>query len=171
MSDLPLRALHIALATVSDRHTPTSDDTGDWLADAIVDARHHMYQRQIIGTDKYLLRAVVSRWIAEPKLNVVLLNGSTGFAEHNCVPEAVMPLLDQTIDGFGELFRQLSWRDIGSSALQSRAFAGLANNKLILAIPGSKSAAELAWRELIQPQLDSRQGPCNFVGRLLGKQS
>lgn len=169
MNATTTRALHVALATVSDRHTPSSDETGDWLADAIVDAGHHRYQRQIIGTDKYLLRAVVSRWIAEPNLNVVLLNGGTGFAEHNCVPEAIVPLLDQVIDGFGELFRQRSWQEIGSSALQSRALAGLANNTLIFAIPGSRSAAELAWREIIQPQLDSGQGPCNFVERLLGK--
>ncbi|MFC0445406.1 molybdenum cofactor synthesis domain-containing protein [Pseudidiomarina halophila] len=167
MSTSNRQALHIALATVSDRHTPTSDATGDWLGDAIVKAGHHMYQRQILATDKYLVRAVVSRWIAEPKLSVVLLNGSTGFAEHNAVPEAIAPLLDQTIDGFGELFRQLSWQQIGSSAMQSRAFAGLANNTLVIAIPGSESAAQLAWEQLIQPQLDSEQGPCNFVGRLI----
>ncbi|MDN7124735.1 molybdenum cofactor synthesis domain-containing protein [Pseudidiomarina terrestris] len=160
------QALHIALATVSDRHTPTSDSTGDWLADAIVKAGHHMYQRQIIGTNKYLLRAVVSRWIAEPQLSVVLLNGSTGFAEHNAVPEALAPLLEQQVEGFGELFRQLSWQQIGSSAMQSRAFAGLANNTLVIAVPGAESAAQLAWEQLIQPQLNSEQGPCNFVGRL-----
>ncbi len=160
------QAVHIALATVSDRHTPTSDATGDWLSEAIVKAGHHMYQRQILPTDKYLVRAVVSRWIAEPQLSVVLLNGSTGFAEHNSVPEAIEPLLDQQIDGFGELFRQLSWQQIGSSAIQSRAFAGLANNTLAIAIPGSESAAKLAWDELIEPQLNSQQGPCNFVGRL-----
>lgn len=160
------RPLHIALATVSNRHTPATDETGDWLADAIAEAGHHRYQRQILGTDKYLLRAVVSRWIAEPQLSVVILNGGTGFAAHNCVPEALEPLFDQTITGFGELFRQLSFQQIGSSALQSRAIAGLANNTLVVAIPGSLSAAQLAWQELIRPQLDGLQGPCNFNARL-----
>lgn len=158
--------LHIALATVSDRHTPATDETGDWLADAIIKAGHHRYQRQLLGTDRYQLRAVVSRWIAEPQLSVVLLNGGTGFAAHNCVPEAIGPLFDQKIEGFGELFRQLSFLQIGSSALQSRALAGLANNTLVVAIPGSLSAAKLAWAELIKPQLDGLQGPCNFNARL-----
>lgn len=160
------RPLHIALATVSDRHTPATDDTGDWLADAIMQAEHHRYQRQILPNDKYVLRAVLSRWIAEPQLSVVLLNGGTGFAEHNCVPESIEPLFDQKIDGFGELFRQLSFAEIGSSALQSRAVAGLANNTLVVAIPGSLSAAQLAWEQLIRPQLDGLQGPCNFNARL-----
>ncbi|WP_258240786.1 molybdenum cofactor synthesis domain-containing protein [Pseudidiomarina homiensis] len=160
------RPLHIALATVSDRHTPATDETGDWLADAIAETGHHRYQRQILATDRYVLRAVVSRWIAEPQLAVVLLNGGTGFAGHNCVPEAIEPLLEQKIEGFGELFRQLSFQQIGSSALQSRAVAGLTNNTLVVAVPGSLSAAKLAWHELIRPQLDGLQGPCNFNARL-----
>ncbi len=165
-SSRAFQPLSIAVATISDRHTSATDSTGDWLCQQLATAGHTLSERRILSTNTYAIRAQLSAWIANSTTQVVLLNGGTGFAANNSVPEAISPLFDRPVEGFGELFRQLSLADIGSSAMQSRALAGIANGTLIFAMPGSGGAAALAWNQLIKPQLDSRQGPCNFVGHV-----
>ncbi|MDX1705901.1 molybdenum cofactor synthesis domain-containing protein [Pseudidiomarina sp.] len=165
-SSRPFQPLSVAVATISDRHTRATDSTGDWLCQQLGSAGHNLSERCILPTNTYSIRAQLSAWIADSTTQVVLLNGGTGFAANNCVPEAISPLFDRPVEGFGELFRQLSLADIGSSAMQSRALAGMANGTLIFAMPGSGGAAALAWNQLIEPQLDSRQGPCNFVAHV-----
>ncbi|MCL4409367.1 MAG: molybdopterin-binding protein [Gammaproteobacteria bacterium] len=158
--------LRIVRASISNRHTEATDSTGQWLDSQIQAKGHELIHHEICGNDFYGLRAKISVWIADPQVEVIITHGGTGFAQGNCTQAAIEPLLAQTIPGFGEFFRQLSFQQIGSSALQSRAFAGLVNGKVLFAIPGSLSAADLAWTSLISPQLDARQGPCNFVAHI-----
>jgi len=160
------KPLNIAVVTFSDKRTRADDSTGDLLQQLMENDGHKVIERCILPHDKYQIRAIVSQWIARDDIQVVVTNGGTGFALDNVTQDALMPLLDSHIDGFGELFRQLSFADIGTSSMQSRAFAGLANRTLVAAVPGSGGAAQLAWDSLLGPQLDSRQGPCNFVGHL-----
>lgn len=155
--------LRIAVLTVSDSRTLAEDSSGDSLQEALETAGHTLAVRQLIPDDRYRLRAVLSAWIADPDVQVVLLSGGTGFTGRDNTPEAVLPLLDKTIDGFGELFRQLSFAEIGSSTIQSRALAGLANGTLIFCMPGSTNAVKTAWKGILAPQLDARTRPCNFV--------
>jgi len=162
--------LNIALLTVSDRHTADTDSTGALLKKLAQQAGHTVADQQIVTSDKYHIRALISGWIADDSIHAVIMNGGTGFAAKNCTVEAVQPLFDQVVDGFGEIFRQLSFQEIGSSSMQSRAVAGLANQTFIAAMPGSESASKLGWTQLIAPQLDSRQGPCNFVKQLTHRQ-
>jgi len=112
------------------------------------------------------MRAVASQWIADPKVQIILTTGGTGFTGRDSTPEALLPLLDKTIVGFGELFRQISLEDIGTSTIQSRAFAGLANRTVIFCVPGSTGACNTAWEGIIQQQIDSRTRPCNFYGQI-----
>lgn len=160
-------ALDIALLTVSDKHTADTDSTGDWLEHAVQQAGHRLSARGMTASNRYSIRARVSDWIANQSIQVVVVNGGTGFAAHNCTEVALKPLLDKEVVGFGELFRQLSFQSIGTASMQSQAFAGLANHTIIFAVPGSGGAAKLAWDELIASQLDARQGPCNFVPHLM----
>ncbi len=162
----PFKPLNIAVVTFSDKRTRADDSTGDLLQKLMENDGHKVVEREVLSHDKYQIRALVSQWIAREDIQVVVTNGGTGFALDNVTQDALMPLLDSHIDGFGELFRQLSFADIGTSSVQSRAFAGLANRTLVAAVPGSGGAAQLAWDSLLGPQLDSRQGPCNFVGHL-----
>lgn len=161
------KSLQVALLTFSDKRNNGNDSTGERLQALLEQAGHQVLYRQVVGHNKYLIRAEISRLIADENIQVVITNGGTGFAVDNTTHVAIEPLLDQRIDGFGELFRSLSYEDIGSSALQSRAFAGITNKTLIACVPGSGGAAELAWEKLLRPQLDARQGPCNFVGHLI----
>ncbi len=155
--------LRIALLTVSDTRTPDNDDSGAWLATAVVTAGHVLHAREIVRDDRYALRAIVSRWIADAQCDGVIANGGTGFTGRDSTPEAIGPLLDKQMPGFGELFRAISSRDIGTSALQSRAFAGLANGTFVFCLPGSTSACRTAWDEILQAQLDARTRPCNLA--------
>lgn len=159
--------LNIAVVTFSDKHSPDSDSTGDLLQKLMENDGHTVVERAVSKHNKYGIRALISDWIARDDIQVIVSNGGTGFALDNVTQDAIMPLLDSHIDGFGELFRQLSFADIGTSSVQSRAFAGLANRTLVAAVPGSGGAAQLAWDSVLGPQLDSRQGPCNFVGHLV----
>ncbi|WP_102798827.1 molybdenum cofactor biosynthesis protein B [Bowmanella denitrificans] len=161
--------LNIALLTLSDSRSLAQDSSGQYLADAITSAGHHLADRKLLRCDFYPLRAQVSQWIADVGIQVVLISGGTGFHPRDCAPEALLPLLAQQVDGFGEQFRQLSFADIGSAAMQSRAFAGLANHTLIACMPGSTNACRTAWQHLLAPQLDASTGPCNFVAHLLGE--
>ena len=159
-------ALNVAILTVSDKHTAASDTSGGWLKDAVAEAGHCVRDYTLVPDDRYRIRAVVSCWIASSDVQVVLINGGTGFNSKNSTPEALLPLFDREIEGFGELFRMMSFEDIGTSTLQSRATGGLANQTLILAVPGSTSACQLAWERIIRDQIDSRTRPCNFVSHV-----
>lgn len=157
------RALGIAVLTVSDTRTEKNDASGDALVDSLTAAGHSLAARRIVGDDVYKIRAVVSGWIADDDVNVVLTTGGTGLTGRDGTPEAVAPLLDKTIDGFGELFRAISYQVIGTSSLQSRCIAGVANGTYVFCVPGSTNACKTAWDKLISAQLDSRTQPCNLV--------
>ena len=155
--------LSTAVLTVSDTRTEENDHSGNYLKEALLAVGHQCQEKVILKDDRYLIRAKLSAWIADESINIVLITGGTGFANRDVTPEAVTPLLDKTIPGFGELFRHLSYEEIGSSTLQSRAFAGLANKTFIFAMPGSTSACRLAWEKILQPQFDQTNKPCNIV--------
>ena len=158
--------LNIAILTISDTRTTSNDTSGDLLAQCATDAEHCVSARAIVKDDKYLIRAQLSLWIADPKIQVIISTGGTGFAKRDSTPEAAIVLFDKTIAGFGELFRQISYAEIGSSTIQSRCVGGLANNTLIFCLPGSNNACSTGWRKVIKDQLDNRHKPCNFVGLL-----
>ena len=155
--------LAIALLTVSDTRTLADDRSGDALQQRLLVAGHRLGGRAVVPDDRYRIRAEVSHWIADPSVEVVISSGGTGLAGRDGTPEAVAPLLDKTIDGFGELFRVLSFETIGTSSLQSRCLAGVANGTLIFVLPGSLDAVETAWDRLIGAQLDAATRPCNLV--------
>ena len=155
-------ATRIAILTVSSRRGEEDDTSGHWLRDAAQDAGHHVVAKAIVKENRYAIRAQVSAWIASDDVQVVLVNGGTGFTDGDQAPEALLPLLDREIEGFGEVFRMLSFEEIGTSTLQSRALAGMANKTLIFAMPGSPKACRTAWENIIAPQLDARTRPCNF---------
>ncbi|NIY47244.1 molybdenum cofactor biosynthesis protein B [Cedecea colo] len=152
----------IAILTVSSRRGEEDDTSGHYLRESAVEAGHEVVDKAIVKENLYAIRARVSQWIASDDVQVVLINGGTGFTEGDRVPEALLPLFDREIEGFGELFRMLSYEEIGTSTLQSRAVAGLANRTLIFAMPGSTKACRTAWENIIVQQLDARQRPCNF---------
>jgi molybdenum cofactor biosynthesis protein B len=157
------RALDIAVLTVSDTRDSKTDRSGDTLVTALTGAGHRMAERRIVGDDIYLIRAAVSAWIADPEINVIITTGGTGLTGRDGTPEAVAPLLDKLIDGFGELFRAISFAEIGTSSLQSRCIAGVANGTYVFCLPGSTNACVTAWEQLISDQLDARTRPCNLV--------
>ena len=156
--------LNLCVLTVSDTRTAQNDTSGDYLCDALAAAGHRLHARAISRDDKYNLRAIVSTWIAQADVHGILVTGGTGFTGRDSTPEALLPMLDKDMPGFGEMFRVLSFEEIGTSTLQSRAFAGLANDKFVFCLPGSTSACKTAWEKLIQAQLDSRTAPCNLAG-------
>lgn len=156
--------LNIAVLTVSDTRTRDTDSSGDYLDGALRAAGHRVVAREIVRDDIYRMRAVVSNWIADDGIDCVLISGGTGFTGRDATPEAIRPLLDKEMPGFGELFRHLSVQEIGTASLQSRAFAGLANGTFLFALPGSTSACRTAWENILQSQLDARTRPCNLVG-------
>lgn len=158
--------LNIAVLTVSDTRTEQNDTSGDYLAAAAQEVGHRIGARQIVIDDIYRIRAVLSQWIADPEINAVITTGGTGFSGRDSTPEAVSVLFDKSIEGFGELFRAISFEEIGTSTIQSRALAGLANNTVVFCLPGSTSACRTGWEKIIRAQLDSTQRPCNFVGVL-----
>ncbi|NQX87696.1 MAG: molybdenum cofactor biosynthesis protein B [Halioglobus sp.] len=158
--------LSIAVMTVSDTRTREDDTSGGYLQESLQQAGHDTADRVIVPDDIYKIRAQLSQWIADEGIQVVLMTGGTGFSGRDSTPEAVRPLFDKDIDGFGEVFRALSFEEIGSSTVQSRALAGFANDTVIFCMPGSTGACNTAWNGLIREQLDSRYRPCNFVGVL-----
>lgn len=161
--------LNIAVLCASDTRTLSDDASGAYLANALQTAGHSLHARALVKDDKYQLRAMVSAWIADDFVDVILITGGTGFTGRDGTPEAIAPLLDKAMPGFEVLMHQLSFAEIGASTLQSRAIAGLANATFIFCLPGSKNACETAWSKLIEPQLDARSRPCNLVqlrGRL-----
>lgn len=159
--------LNIAVLTVSDTRTRENDTSGNFLEDALLQAGHRLADRNIVLDDIYLLRAQVSAWIADPAIHCIVTTGGTGFSGRDSTPEALQPLFDVNIDGFGELFRQISFADIGTSTVQSRAIGGIANHTLVFCVPGSTGACKTAWEGILQEQLDSQHKPCNFASHTL----
>jgi molybdenum cofactor biosynthesis protein B len=154
--------LRIALLTLSDSRDEASDRSGALLASELTQAGHQIVDKVICGDDRWAVRAQVCRWIAE-QVDVVITTGSTGITGRDIAPESVEVLFDKALPGFGELFRQLSYADIGASTIQSRATAGLCGQTLVFVLPGSTGACRLALEAILLPQLDSRTRPCNFA--------
>jgi molybdopterin adenylyltransferase len=163
MTAASLVPLEIAVLTVSDTRDEATDSSGAALVEMLTSAGHRLAERRIVGDDIYRIRAVVSAWIAEAGVDVVVTTGGTGLTGRDGTPEAILPLLDKTIDGFGELFRAISYEEIGTSSLQSRCIAGVANGTYVFCLPGSTNACRTGWNRLIAAQLDSRTQPCNLV--------
>jgi molybdenum cofactor biosynthesis protein B len=159
------KALKVAVLTVSDTRNEETDSSGGYLVESVKTAGHELVDKQIVKDDIYDIRAVLSAWIASD-VQVVILTGGTGFTGRDSTPEAVTPLFDKTIEGFGETFRAISYAEIGSSTIQSRAVAGLANHTVIFCLPGSTGACRTGWEGIIKEQIDSRHRPCNFTGVL-----
>jgi len=155
--------LNVAVLTISDSRTEATDKSGQLLADRLESAGHHLGDRRIVRDDRYAIRAVVSTWIANGALDAVIATGGTGLTGRDGTPEAVRPLFDKTIEGFGEIFRAISFEEIGTSALQSRAIAGVANRTFVFVLPGSSGACRTAFDRIIREQLDYRTRPCNLV--------
>lgn len=155
--------LNISVLTVSDSRTEKTDKSGKLLAQRLVDAGHVLWEKRVVTDDIYQIRAALSEWIAAGKLNVILTTGGTGVTGRDGTPEAVAPLFDKEIDGFGEMFRAVSYDEIGTSSLQSRAIAGVVNGTYIFCLPGSSGACATAWDTIIVQQLDYRTRPCNLV--------
>ncbi len=155
--------LNIAIATISDTRTEEDDGSGKLLLEGAMADGHQVVDRAIVKDDIYQMRAVFSHWIADPDVHVIISTGGTGITGRDSTPEAVAPLLEKPIEGFGELFRKVSMDEIGASAIQSRAIAGITNHTLIFCLPGSTGACRTAWEEILRAQLDHRTRPCNFA--------
>ncbi len=155
--------LNIAVLTVSDTRTEADDKSGNLLRDKALEAGHQVVAKAIVRDDIYQMRAQVSQWIADPGVQVVLSTGGTGVTGRDSTPEAMQPLFDKVIEGFGELFRHISLEEIGASAIQSRALCGLANATFVFCLPGSTGACTTAWDKILISQLDHRTRPCNFA--------
>lgn len=157
------KSLKCAVLTVSDSRDAGTDTSGNYLAETLARAGHECVARQIVRDDIYQIRKVVSDWIADDEVQVIITTGGTGFSHRDSTPEAILPLLDKEMNGFGELFRQISYAEIGSSTLQSRALAGQVNRKLVFCLPGSTHACETAWEGILKEQFDETHKPCNFA--------
>ncbi|MCB1802557.1 MAG: molybdenum cofactor biosynthesis protein B [Gammaproteobacteria bacterium] len=155
--------LNLALLTVSDTRTEADDKSGAVLRRLVGEAGHQVHEQVIVPDDTYQIRAVVSRWIADDEVQAIISTGGTGITGRDGTPEAVAPLLDKVIDGFGEMFRMISYELIGTSTIQSRAVAGVANGTFVFCLPGSSGACKDGWSKLISHQLDYRTRPCNLV--------
>ena len=155
--------LEVSVLTISDTRTEETDKSGALLVTRLVEAGHQLADKSIVPDDVYRIRAVVADWIARDDVQVVITTGGTGVTGRDGTPEAVTPLLDKLIDGFGEIFRVLSYEEIRTSTLQSRALAGVANGTYVFCLPGSSGACRTAWDKIIVDQLDYRTRPCNLV--------
>ena len=155
--------LNIAVLTASDTRTLEEDTSGQLLSDRLTEAGHQLTAREIVPDNIYLIRALVSQWIADESIDIVISTGGTGLTGRDGTPEAVEVLFDKKIQGFGELFRQLSYEEISTSTIQSRVTAGVANGTYIFCLPGSSGACRTAWDRILAAQLDLRSKPCNFA--------
>ena len=163
MGKREFKPLNISVLTVSDTRTENDDKSGDLLVKRLSEEGHRVGEKKICPDNQYEIRAIVSRWISDENVNAILTTGGTGVTGRDGTPEAIIPLLDKVLDGFGEMFRFLSYEDIGTSTLQSRALAGVANATYVFVLPGSSGACALGWDKLIKLQLDYRTRPCNLV--------
>ncbi len=155
--------VRIAVLTVSDTRTPETDGSGAYLAGAIGEAGHVLALRAIVPDDEEGIRAAVQAWIDDPEIDVIISTGGTGLTGRDVTPEAVAPLFDKVIEGFGVVFHNVSFQSVGLSTIQSRACAGVANGTFIFCLPGSGGAVRDGWQKVISPQLDVRTRPCNLV--------
>ena len=155
--------LNIAVLTASDTRSLDEDTSGQLLSDRLIAAGHNIAAREIVPDCIYRIRSVVSKWIADEAIDIVLTTGGTGLTGRDGTPEAVKILFDKEIEGFGELFRQLSYEEIATSTIQSRVTAGVANGTYIFCLPGSSGACRTAWEKILAAQLDLRSKPCNFA--------
>ncbi|MEO0538053.1 MAG: molybdenum cofactor biosynthesis protein B [Cyanobacteria bacterium P01_A01_bin.123] len=155
--------VNIAVMTVSDSRTEETDKSGKLLCDRLLEAGHKLAEKTIVPDDIYQIRAVVSRWIADETVQAIITTGGTGVTGRDGTPEAIQPLLDKEIQGFGEIFRMISYQEIKTSTIQSRALSGVANGTYVFCLPGSSGACRTGWDALIQDQLDARHAPCNLV--------
>ncbi|ABE59271.1 MULTISPECIES: molybdenum cofactor biosynthesis protein B [Chromohalobacter] len=167
MSEAAFIPLKIAVLTVSDTRTAATDRSGDALVERLERDGHTLVEKRIVADDVYRIRAVVAQWIADEDVQVIVTTGGTGFTGRDSTPEAIEVLLDKHIEGFGELFRHLSWQEIGSSTVQSRCLGGLANATVVFCLPGSTGACRTAWDGILHEQLDSRHKPCNFANLVI----
>lgn len=168
----PMKAfvpLQIAVVTVSDTRTEETDTSGQYLTQSLEEEGHVLSSKHICKDDVEDLRGLVKGLIENEAVHAVLVTGGTGFTRRDNTVVSLTPLLESPIDGFGELFRHLSWQEIGSSTIQSRAFAGLSNNTVVFCMPGSPGACKTAWEGIIREQLDARHRPCNFVDRITSR--
>jgi molybdenum cofactor biosynthesis protein B len=155
--------LNIAVMTVSDSRTEATDKSGAFLVERLEQAGHRKADKRIEPDDIFRIRATVSAWIADADVEVIITTGGTGMTGRDGTPEAIEPLLEKKMDGFGELFRALSYEDIGTSTMQSRALCGVANGTYVFCLPGSTGACRDGWNKLIEKQLDYRTRPCNLA--------
>ena len=155
--------LSLCVLTVSDTRTAGNDTSGDWLCDALREAGHRLHERAISRDDRYAMRAIVSRWIADAAVDGVIVTGGTGFTGRDVTPEAIEPLFEKRMDGFSIAFHMLSHAKIGASTIQSRATAGVAGATYVFCLPGSPGACKDGWDGILAHQLDYRSRPCNFV--------
>jgi len=163
MTAAEFRPLGCAVATVSDTRSLESDQSGDLISERLQEAGHALVQRRIVPDSQSELEAAFYEWRDDPRVEVVISTGGTGITGRDVTPEAGEAVFTKAIPGFGELFRWLSYQEIGASTIQSRAQAGLAGGTLIFNLPGSSGACRLAMDALILPQIDSRTRPCNFA--------
>ena len=157
------KPLNIAVMTVSDTRTDATDKSGDTLVKLLTEAGHSLVEKRIVADDIYRIRAAASQWIADDSVNAVITTGGTGITGRDSTPEAMKVLLDKEIEGFGEVFRALSYEEINTSTIQSRALAGVANATFLFCLPGSTGACRTGWGKIISHQLDYRTRPCNLV--------
>ncbi|MEZ5647905.1 MAG: molybdenum cofactor biosynthesis protein B [Alphaproteobacteria bacterium] len=157
---IPIR---LAILTISDRRTRADDTSGDVLIERIVQAGHEIAAREIVKDDIASILKIIEVWIDDPLIDVIITTGGTGITGRDVTPEALAKVIEKDIPGFGECFRWLSYRSIGTSTIQSRACAGVAKGTFIFALPGSPSACRDGWDEILKYQLDSRYRPCNFI--------
>ena len=160
---LPLR---ISVLVVSDTRTEETDTSGKIFAECLTEEGHLLAEKCIVPDDIYQIRAVLSRWIVDPAVDIILTTGGTGLTGRDGTPEAVIPLFDKVIEGFGEMFRQISYDEISTSTIQSRVTAGVANGTYIFCLPGSSGACRTGWDKILSTQLDIRSRPCNFAEML-----
>lgn len=160
------RPANIAVLTVSDTRTEENDTSGQFLVNALTEAGHQLVDKKIVIDDVYKIRAIISQWIADENVQAVMITGGTGFTGRDSTPEALKPLFDKEVEGFGELFRAISFQEIGTSTIQSRALAGFANHTVIFAMPGSTGACRTGWNGIIRDQLNASHRPCNFMPHL-----
>jgi len=156
-------SINIAVLTISDSRTLDNDSSGDLLRKKITDFGHKITKRKIINDEVSLIKKTILDWSNDNKVDAIITTGGTGLTGRDSTPEAIQEIADKTIDGFGELFRQLSYAKIGTSTIQSRAIGALIQGTYIFALPGSTGACKDAWDEILQFQLDNRYRPCNFI--------
>lgn len=167
LSNKEFKPANIAVLTVSDTRNESTDTSGKYLADALQSSGHKLMDKQIVIDDVYKIREIISKWVADDNIQVIISTGGTGFTQRDQTVEAIKVLLDRHIEGFGELFRHISYTEIGTSTVQSRAFGGFANGTGIFCLPGSTGACRTGWDKILVEQLDSRHSPCNFMPHVI----